>query len=248
MLTLCIARHEWRRLFNGPLAWLILAAVQFFAALFFFVLLARFLEPAGAAAGRGLSASVIPGTLQLAAVVLLLVSPFLTMRLVSEEQRLGTLPLLLSAPVSLTELVLGKFLGTLAFLCTALALVALMPLALLAGADIDLGQLLAGLLGLVLLLSAFIAIGLFISTLTAQPALAAAGSFAVLFLLWIIHVAGQGDDSAGAALISYLSLLRHFENLLDGWFRSTDVIYYCVLTGLFLSLAVWRLDLRRSSP
>lgn len=247
MLILCIARHEWRRLFNGPLAWLILAAVQFFAALFFFVLLARFLEPAGVAAGRGLSQSVVPGTLQLAAVVLLLVSPFLTMRLVSEEQRLGTLTLLLSAPVSLTELVLGKFLGTLAFLCTALALVTLMPLSLLAGADIDPGQLVAGLLGLVLLLSAFTAIGLFISTLTAQPALAAAGTFAVLFLLWVIHVAGRGDGSTGAALISYLSLLRHFEHLLDGWFRSTDVIYYCALTVLFLSLSVWRLDLRRCS-
>lgn len=246
MLTLCIARHEWRRLFNGPLAWMVLATVQFFAALFFFVLLARFLEPAGWASGRGLSGSVVPGTLQLAAVVLLLMSPFLTMRLVSEERRLGTLPMLLSAPLTLSELVLGKFLGTLAFLCTALALVALMPLALLLGTGLDLGQLAAGLLGLVLLLSAFTAIGLFISTLTSQPAVAAAGSFATLFLLWIIHVAGQGSGERAAALISYLSLLRHFEYLLDGWFRSTDVIYYLVLTGLFLALSVWRLDTLRA--
>lgn len=248
MLILCIARHEWRRLFNGPLAWVVLATVQFLAALFFFVLLSRFLEPAGMATGRGLSGSVVPGTLQLAAVVLLLMSPFLTMRLFSEEQRLGTLPLLLTAPITLTELVLGKFIGTLAFLCTALALVALMPLALLLGSQPDLGQLAAGLFGLVLLLSAFTAIGLFISTLTSQPAVAAAASFATLFLLWIIHVAGQGGGERAVAIITYLSLLRHFENLLDGFFRSVDVVYYLVLTALFLALAVWRLDVARSHP
>jgi ABC-2 type transport system permease protein len=247
MLTLRIAAHELRRLFHGPLAWVILATVQFFAALFFFIMLSRFLEPAGAV-GRGLTAAVVAGTLQLAAVVLLLLTPFLTMRLVSEEQRLGTLPLLLTAPVSLSELVLGKFLGTLVFQCLALALVLLMPLSLLFGTPLDMGQLAAGVTGFVLLLAAFTAIGLFLSTLTSQPAAAAASSFAVLFLLWIIHIAAQGGGDRATALFNYLSMLRHFENLLDGYVRSADVCYFLLLTALFLALSVWRLDTRRSNP
>jgi len=248
MIVLHIAQHELRRLFQGPLAWMVLATVQFFVALFFFVMLSRFLEPSGWAAGRGLSASVVAGTLQLTATLLLLLAPFLTMRLFSEEQRLGTLPLLLSAPITLTELVLGKFAGVVAFLCIALAMVALMPLALLLGASLDLGQFAAGMLGLVLLLASVAAIGLFISTLTAQPAVAAAGSFATLFMLWIIHIAGQGGSDRAAAVFTYLSLLRHYENLLDGSFRSVDVIYYLLLIATFLALAIWRLDAIRSNP
>ena len=248
MMALRIAQHELRRLFHGPLAWLVLASVQFFAALFFFVMLSRFLEPSGWAAGRGLSGSVVSGTLQLTATLLLLMAPFLTMRLFSEEQRMGTLPLLLSAPITLTELVLGKFLGIVVFLCAALALVALMPLSLLLGTNLDLGQFAAGILGLVLLLSAFAAIGLFISTLTSQPAVAAAGSFATLFMLWIIHIAGQGSSDRAAAVFTYLSMLRHYENLLDGYFRSVDVIYYLLLIVMFLALGIWRLDAMRSNP
>jgi ABC-2 type transport system permease protein len=195
-----------------------------------------------------LSASVVAGTLQLTATLLLLLAPFLTMRLFSEEQRLGTLPLLLSAPITLTELVLGKFVGVVAFLCIALAMIALMPLALLLGASLDLGQFAAGMLGLGLLLASVAAIGLFISTLTAQPAVAAVGSFATLFMLWIIHIAGQGGSDRAAAVFTYLSLLRHYENLLDGYFRSVDVIYYLLLIATFLALAIWRLDAMRSNP
>ncbi len=248
MMALRIAAHELRRLFHGPLAWLVLAIVQFFVALFFFVMLSRFLEPSGWASGLGLSGSVVPGTFRLTANILLLIAPFLTMRLFSEEQRLGTLPLLMSAPITLSELVLGKFLGTVAFLGMAVALTSLMPLSLLLGASLDLGQFATGVLGLILLLSAFVAIGLFISTLTSQPAAAAAGTFASLFMLWIIDIAGQGGGDQAAAIFSYLSLLRHYENLLDGFLRSVDVIYYLLLITAFLALSIWRLDAMRSNP
>ena len=83
--------------------------------------------------------------------------------------------------------------------------------------------------------------------MTAQPAVAAAGSFATLFVLWIIHVAGQGGSDRVAAVFTYLSLLRHYENLLDGYFRSADVIYYLLLIATFLALAIWRLDAMRSN-
>jgi ABC-2 type transport system permease protein len=242
MIVLDIARVELRRMFQLPLAWIILAAVQFLLAIFFYVMLSRYLESPQWTVGRGITEIVVAGMLQIGGILMLLVSPFLTMRLFSEERRSGTLDLLLSSPVSLTQLVLGKYLGVLLFLCVMLAMVALMPLSLLAGTSLDPGQLAAGFLGLALLMAAFAAVGLFMSTLTDQSAVAAVASFAALFLLWIIHIAGHAGSEGTAAVFAYLSLLRHFDSLLDGFFSSVDVVYYLLLVATFLALAVWRLD------
>jgi ABC-2 type transport system permease protein len=206
------------------------------------VLLSRYLESAEWTAGRGMTEIVVAGMLQIGGIVMLLVSPFITMRLFSEERRSGTLDLLLSSPVSLTQLVLGKYLGVLLFLGLMLAMIALMPLSLLAGTSLDMGQVAAGFLGLGLLMASFAAVGLFASTLTEQPAVAAVASFAALFVLWIIHIAGHSGSDRMAGVFAYLSLLRHFDSLLDGFFSSVDVVYYLLLIGTFLALAVWRLD------
>lgn len=246
MIVFTIAGTELRRMFQTALAWSVLAVVQFLLSIFFFVLLWKFLEPGAGIAGRGLTDIVVTGTLQIAGIVLLLVSPLLTMRLFSEEQRSGTMQLLSSAPITLTEIVLGKYLGVLGFMFCMLGMIALMPLSLLTGASLDLGQLGAGLLALGLLMAAFAAIGLFVSTLTDQPTLAAVGGFAALFILWIIHIAGYSGGEAVSAVFSYLSLLRHFDGLLDGYFSSVDVVYFVLLIATFLSLSVWRLDARRT--
>jgi ABC-2 type transport system permease protein len=116
------------------------------------------------------------------------------------------------------------------------------------GTSLDLGQVAAGFLGLMLLLSSFVAIGMFISSLTAQPAVAAAGGFAALFILWILHVAGQGGSDRIAAVFTYLSLMRHLQWLIDGLVRSADVIYFVLLSVLFLGLSIWRLDSLRATP
>lgn len=245
MMVFDIAGNELRRMFQSPLAWVVLAAVQFLLAMFFFLLLARYLEPNPWAAARGLTEVVVSGTFQIAGIVLLLVSPLLTMRVFSEEQRSGTLQLLLSSPVSLTQLVLGKYLGVFAFQLCMLFMIALMPLCLWLGTRLDPGVFAAGLLGLALLLSAFAAVGLFVSTLTSQPAVAAIGGFAALFILWILHMAGRTGGERVAETFDYLSMLRHFDSLLGGFFSSVDVIYYLLLTALFLTLSVWRLDAAR---
>ena len=111
MIVFSIAVNELRRLCLSPLAWILLAVVQFLLAIFFYVLLSSFLQSNPAYSGHGLREIVVAGWLQIAGLILLLVSPFLTMRLISEEQRSGTLGLLMSAPVSITEIVLGKYLG-----------------------------------------------------------------------------------------------------------------------------------------
>ena len=239
-----IAANELRRLFKAPLAWIILAVIQFLLAIFFYLLLAEYMQPARAASG--LTETVVAGLYQIAGVIILLVSPLLTMRLITEERRLGTIKLLYSSPISLTELVLGKYLGLAAFYCLVLIMISLMPASLLFGARLDLGQIAAGLIGLLLLMSAFAAIGLFISTLTRQPGVAAIATFGVLFLLWIINIAGTNASERMAGIFSYLSLLSHYNNLLNGVFNSADVIYYLLVSAFFIALSIWRLEAERS--
>jgi ABC-2 type transport system permease protein len=192
----------------------------------------------------GVSDIVVAPLFADAAVVLLLITPLVTMRTLSEERRSRTLSLLLSAPVSMTEIILGKYLGVLAFFLILIGMLTLMPLSLLAGTNLDLGKLAAGLLGLTLVVAAFAAIGLFMSSLTEQPTVAAVTSFGLLLLLWILDWAGNsGLDSSN--LMAYLSMLRHYEPLLKGLFNSTDVAYYLLVTTLFLGFSIRRLDATR---
>jgi ABC-2 type transport system permease protein len=237
-----IATHEFMRLFKLPLAWVLLAVVEFLLAIFFLILLNQFMNPAPWFAGRGVTEIVVAGLFQVSGIVLLLVTPFITMRIFSEERRTGTIKLLLSSPVSITELVLGKYLGTLGFLVVLLALIALMPLSLLMGTSVDLLQMSAGLLGLFLLMASFAAIGLFISTLTSQASIAAITTFGVLFMLWIINLASTTGGEVFKAIFSYLSLLKHYDNLINGMLNSVDVIYYLLICITFIVLSVWRLD------
>ena len=246
MIILDIARNELRRLYLSPLAWITMALVQFLLAIVFFTLLNNFLELAPRETALGLTSTVVAGTLQSAGLIILLATPFLTMRLFSEERRSGTLNLLLSAPVSITELVLGKYLGITLFLGGLLGLISLMPLSLYLGTSIDPGQFISGMLGLLLLMCAITAVGLFMSILSHQPAVAAVSTFAVIFLFWIIHVAGATGNEQVAGIFSYLSLLQHLNNLLSGMFSSVDIIYYLLLSLGFILLSIWRLDTLRT--
>jgi ABC-2 type transport system permease protein len=248
MMIFTIAAREMRSLFLSPLAWAILAVTLFILAYLFLSQIEAYLllQPRLAAlqGAPGVSDIVVAPLFADAAVVLLLITPLVTMRTLSEERRSRTLSLLLSAPVSMTEIILGKYLGVLAFFLILIGLLTLMPLSLLAGTDLDLGKLAAGLLGLTLVVAAFAAIGLFMSSLTEQPTVAAVTSFGLLLLLWILDWAGNsGLDSSN--LMAYLSMLRHYEPLLKGIFNSTDVAYYLLVTTLFLGFSIRRLDATR---
>ncbi len=249
MMILSIAGRELRSLFLSPLAWAILAVVVLILSYTFLVQIDFFMQiqprlPAIKDA-PGVTQIIVSPMLGNTAFILLLVIPLVTMRLVSDERRNQTLSLLFSAPVSMTEIILGKYLGVVVFLLIMLALITLMPFSLLIGGTLDFGMLASGLLGLVLLLASFAAVGLFMSTLTAQPTIAAVSSFGVLLLLWILDWAGKGRSSEAETLFGYLSILRHYESMLKGVFNSSDVIYYLLLIATFLILSIRRLDADR---
>lgn len=248
MMVFTIAGRELRSMFLSPLAWVILAVITGLCAYFFLLYIDLYLQLqprlAAAPSGPGVADIIVAPLYSTAATVLLLVTPLLTMRLVSEERRSQTLSLLMSAPVSMTEIILGKFLGVFSFVLLMLAIIALMPLTLLAGGALDMGLWSSGLLGLVLLLASFCGVGLYISTLTTQPTVAAVGTFGFLLLLWILNLAGVTGQGSGE-LFAYLSMLSHYQPLLKGVFSSTDIVYYLLVIISCLVLSVRRLDADR---
>lgn len=233
-----IAAREWRGLFLSPLAWVLLAVAQGVLAWIFLLLVRDFQDLQGRLAGLenapGITDLVAAPLFRVAAWVMLLLVPLLTMRLFSEERRTRTLDLLLSAPVGAPAIVLGKYLGVLALLLSLVVLVGLLPLSLAAGATLDYGKLLAGLLGLSLLAASAAAAGLYISTLTTQPVVAATVTLGLLLALEVVDAAGN--------LFRYLSLLRHYDALLLGLVNSADIAYYLLFATAFLGLAIRRLD------
>ncbi len=243
-----IAWRELRSLFLSPLAWTLLGAVQLILAYLFLRQLDTFqrLEPRLRAmeGAPGVTDLVVTPLFSNAAVVLLLIVPLVTMRLISEERRSGTIHLLLSAPVSMTRIVLGKYLGILGFLAILLGLILLMPLSLYLGTTPDSGKLAAGALGLALVLASFAAAGLFMSSLTSQPVVAAIGTFGLLLLLWILNWTGNLGTTAGEALKS-LSLMTHYQDMGRGLVNTADIAYYLLFIVAFLVLAIRRLDADR---
>ena len=242
-----IGLRELKSLFLSPLAWSILAVVQLILAYLFLgrieiiqLYQAQLMAMDGA---PGVTEIILPDLLGNAAIILLLVVPLLTMRLVAEERRNRTLSLLFSSPLSMTEIVLGKYLGILLFMFILLVLIALMPLSLLAGARLDFGLLAASFLGLALLLAGFAAVGLFMSTLTQYTTVAAISTFGALLLFWILDWSGQGF--AGGNWLAYLSLFNHYKPFLDGIFDSADAAYHVLLITTFLVLSIHRLDADR---
>lgn len=249
MAIATIALREFKSLFLSPLAWTMLAVVQIIMAYMFLIQLDAFVQLQPQLAARegapGLTDIVVAPLLGNAAIVLLLIAPLLTMRLISEERRSQSLALLFSAPVSMTEIILGKYTGIVAFFLVILALIIFMPLTLLLGGNaLDMGKFAAGVLGLALMIASFAALGLFMSALTSYPGVAAVSSFGVLLLLWILDWAGD-KETAASGLFGYLSLVRHYEPFLKGVFNSADLLYYLLFIVTFLVLAIRRLDADR---
>jgi ABC-2 type transport system permease protein len=244
-MMLAIAAREFKTLFLSPMAWTILAILQFILAFLFLSQVETFtmLQPKLAAieGAPGLTDVVVTPLFGNAAIILLLVTPLLTMRLICEERRNKTLSLLLSAPVSNSDIIIGKYLGTLGLLLLMILLTALMPLSLLTGGELDFGKLFANMLALLLLVSAFVATGLFVSCLAGHPTIAALGTFGLLLVLWILDWT-TGIEDQRSELFEYLSLLTHFQNIQTGLISSVDIIYFLLFISTFILLSIRRLD------
>jgi len=237
-----IAAKELKSLFVSPVAWVTLAVLQFLFAFLFFSRIELFLQYQPRLRSMdnapGITEIVVHGLFSNAGLILLIIVPLFCARSLAEEIRSGTLKLVLSSPISLPEIVLGKFLGLLVFFVFIIGLLAMMSFSLLLAGPADIAQIIGSLFALFLLIMSAIAIGLFISSLTSQPSVATISTITFLFFLWII----KWDSENGTTFVTYLSLQEHFESMIGGFLASVDVIYFLILIVLFLALTIWRLD------
>lgn len=248
MMALTIARRELARTFASPLAWTVLGVVQAVLAWIFLVQVDEFvrLQPSishldGA---PGVTDFVITPIFGPAAIILMMVVPLLSMRSLAEERRARTLPLLFSSPVRMTDIVLGKYLALVGFIAIIVLMLAGMALTLGLGTELDLGKLATAVLGLLLVASAFAAVGLYMSSLTSYPAVAAVASFGLLLFLWIVDMAARGGGE-GSEVFEYVSLTQHYRSFFMGIIDTRDLAFYLIFIGVFLALSVRRLDAER---
>lgn len=240
-----LAWKEFRSLFTSPLAWIILAVVQLILALVFFWYLAQYFEILPRiqqlANPPGVTEVVVGGSFYFAAVLLPVAIVLLSMRLFSDEYRNRTIALLLSAPISSAEIVLGKFCGLMLFLLVPVALLTLMAASLAFGGIVDWGLIGANLLALVLLLAAYSALGLLISSLTAHPLLAGFGTFMAMIFLMLLNLLATDPNATS----NYLSLLNHFELIGKGLIDTANVAFLLIVTTTLLILVGKILERRR---
>ena len=187
----------------------------------------------------------IRGFLEAAQLLIMLFSVLLTMRLISEEKKLGTWELLLTAPVREYEIVLGKFFSSLFVLAGMLILTLYFPILLMIFGDPDTGPILTSYLGLILLGSASLAIGIFTSSLTANQMVSAVIAVGILYGLWFLGIISNLIPEPASAILSYFSLSYHFPNFIRGVVDTRDIIYYISVTAVFLFLSVRSIETER---
>ena len=228
-----VCRKELESYFASPVAYIV-AAVFLVVSGFFFSLIIT--------ASREAHLRYVIHNLN---VTLLLISPLITMRLFAEEKKMGTYELLMTSPITLAELVLGKFLGA-ALLFLAMVTVTLeYPLFLFWYGNPDPGPLASVYLGLILLGLCYISVGMFASSLSDNQIVSAIVGFGILLMLGIISWAGGQIGGPVGDFIQGISVFERFEDFTRGVLDTGDVIFYLSVTGVFFFLTVRSLDWRR---
>lgn len=184
------------------------------------------------------------------AIILVFLAPAITMRLLADEQRQGTMELLQTSPVRETEIVLGKWLAAMVLLVVGLALTLVYPAILwkYSSGAMDLGPVWTGYVGMLLLGGTFMAVGLFMSSVTQNQIVAYVLGFGVLLVLWLFQGAAQNFTSGSvAAIVGYLAFSPHFEGFTSGSLQLKDVVFYLSMIVLGLFLCVRSIETKRWS-
>jgi ABC-2 type transport system permease protein len=226
---------EFRAFFSSPVAYIFIISFLVVTNWLFF----RTFFMAGQASLRNFFA-LLPW-------VFLFLAPAVTMRAWAEEKKLGTIEILMTLPVREYEIVIGKFLACFVFLALALGLTVTLPLTVLVLGSPDPGPLWGGYLGACLLGGAYIAIGLFASSITENQIVSFIVSIVICFAFLIVgeNLVLYSVPSALGPLVTYLGLGSHFQSIGRGVIDSRDIVYYCSMIGFFLYLNHMSIESRK---
>lgn len=242
-----IAKREHRHYFTTPIAYVVAITILFVIGIVFVSDIGRFAANAVQSFGSTPTIAPITGVFTF---MLMLTMPAITMRLISDETRMGTMELLLTAPVHNFELVVGKWLGSLLFVLTILAITLVYPLILqgLVEPGIDQGVMMTAYLGTILVASAFLGMGVGISALfTNQIAAFFVTLVTFMFFWWLVGIPTQiMQPSTGMDILRYLDMQGHFyDSFNSGRIRLDDIVYFISLTALGLFTGTIAVEVRR---
>jgi ABC-2 type transport system permease protein len=225
--TLAIAERELKAYFLSPVGYVVIAGFLLLASYLFYLPLAVMGEPSM----RHWTYNIV--------IILIILMPALTMRLVAEERKTGTIELLATSPVTDLQIVLGKFLGCAGFYAAMLALTLTYPFILSRLGKPEMGPIFASYLGLFLFGASFVAIGLLASALSKSQVVGFVSAFVVLLFLFLIEWMAQAGNSGWlATTIRYIGIQQHLENFGKGIIDTKDVIYYLSVVALCLLLSI----------
>jgi len=237
-----IATKELRGYFSSPIAYIVIGFLALLYGWFFYAILSFFNRQSmqmsmGMGGNMNINQMLIGPLLTNATVVMLFELPMITMRTYAEEKRSGTIELLLTSPVTDTEIILGKFLGAMGLYAAMLAVTLIhMGLLFLYGTP-DWKPVASGYLGLLLMGGCFLSLGLLISSLTRNQIVAGMVTFAVFLMLWVINWIGTFVGPTAQAVLAHVSITDHFDDFARGVIDTKHLVYYLsfISFGLFLT-------------
>jgi ABC-2 type transport system permease protein len=242
-----IARKDFRTYFSSPIAYIVIASFLLIMGWMFFFNLQHFaLESMKYQQMTGKGMTITEGIIRPLYgnmnVIFLFLVPFITMRLFAEEKKQHTIELLMTSPITLTEIVLGKFLSSFFLVFIMLSFTIVYPLVLFATGSPELGPIVTSYIGTLLLACCYLAIGILFSSVTENQIVAGALTFAAGLFFWLVSWATQSAGPVWGEVLTYLSLISHYNNFGMGLLNTSDIIYYLSFTGVGLFLTHRVLD------
>jgi ABC-2 type transport system permease protein len=232
--TMAIAKREFASYINSPIPYILVTAYIAISGYLFFTQLFAISRQAD-----------MRNFLELTPLLFCIIVPFITMRLVAEERKEGTLELLLTMPIADWQVVIGKFLAAVGLISVLLLLTLAFPITVSALGPLDKGATVAGYFGCLLMASAYVAIGVMASTFTNSQIVAALVAFFIGFGLFLLGSLVGILPRALARIASALSINTHFQNIARGVVDSRDVLYYVSIIFICLLVAQTTLESRR---
>ena len=240
--VLAIAGKELRGYFASPIAYVVIGLFALIFGWFFYVPLSFFNRQSmqmgmGMGGSLNINQMLIAPMLTNAGVVILFLMPMITMRTYAEEKRSGTMELLLTSPVTDTQIILGKFFGVLGLYGAILAVTLIHVAILFIYGTPAWKPVVTGYIGLFLMGASFLSIGLLISSLTKNQIVAGIATFAVVLMLWVINWMGSFVGPTAQAVLGHLSITDHLDDFARGVLDTKHFVYYLsfIAFGLFLT-------------
>ena len=230
-----IFKREIKAYFNSPFAYVLIGLFILLSSLFFFI------------SNMAYQSADFSSDISTMGFVLLFITPILTMRILAEDRKNGTEVLLITSPVNLTSIVLGKYFVAIVVFLVMTAITFIYPIILFIFAKPALAPLIGSYIGFLLLGASFIAVGVFASSLSENQVVTALISFVSLLIIWLIEPIGNSVGGVASKVLNWFSLLSRYNDFNVGILNLSSVIYYLSFIAVFLFLTIRVIEKRRWS-